>query len=106
MSAATTSPAALLRAAVDDIAPRHAALPKIGPAADGSWIASHDRHRAAAEDLLRHIRRQHGAKARVGLTDPSRLQLQGITVTSVRGLSVLIGAWLIKARASIPGAPQ
>lgn len=94
----TTDRATLLRAAIADIAPRHAALPRIGADANGSWIASHDRHRAAAEELLRHIRRQHGAKARVGLTDPSRLQLHGITVTSVRGLAVLIDAWLAKAR--------
>jgi len=104
MIAQTTDRAAQLRAAIADIEPRLAALPRIRAAADGSWIASHDRHRAAAEELLRHIRRQHGAKARVGLTDPSRLQLHGITVTSVRGLAVLIEAWLAKARAAIGDA--
>lgn len=97
----TTDRATLLRAAIADIERRHAALPRISADANGSWIASHDRHRAAAEELLRHIRRQHGAKARVGLTDPSRLQLHGITATSVRGLAVLIDAWLAKARAQL-----
>jgi len=106
MTAKTTSRAAQLRAAIADIEPRHAALPRIGGDTAGSWIASHDRHRAAAEELLRHIRRQHGAKARVGLTDPSRLQLHGITVTSVRGLAVLIDAWLAKARAALSGASK
>lgn len=109
MTAKTTTRAALLRAAIADIEPRHAALPKIGADADGGWIAwnaSLDRHCAAAEDLLRHIRRQHGAKTRIGLTDPSRLQLHGITVTSVRGLSVLIDAWLTKARTALSGASK
>lgn len=94
---AATDRAAQLRAAIDDIAPRHEALPPIVSGAKG-WIQSHDLRRQAAEALIGHVRRQHGAKVRVGMADANRMRLHGVTVSCTSGLCNTVGAWLTKAR--------
>lgn len=89
---------ARLRLAIDDIGPRHDALPAIsGSGADG-WIQAHAARRQHASALADHIRHQHGGRIGGGQSSAHRMQLHGITVTCTSGLCGAIGAWLTKAR--------
>ncbi len=82
--------AARLRAAIDDIVPRLAAVPRIrgGGPGGSDWIASHNAHRQAAAALAVHIRHAHGARVHIGLSDAHRLRLHGISVSCTRGVQV------------------
>lgn len=93
--------AAVLRAAVDDIAGRMAMMPRAAaPTSGHGWYALHKMRQAAAEDLVGHIRREHGAQITLG-GNPERMRLHGIAVSCTGGTANMIAAWLGKARAAL-----
>lgn len=96
------APSIALRAAIEDIAARLAALPPTAaPMAGGGWYAAHHARQAATEELVGHIRREHGARIALG-GNTERMHLHGIAVSCTGGTSNMIAAWLTKARAALP----
>lgn len=91
----------VLGAAIDDIASRLAALPPAAaPTSGHGWYAAHRAHQAAAEELVGHLRREHGARIALGVS-PERMRLHGISVSCTSGAANMIHAWLHKARTAL-----
>lgn len=95
-----------LRAAIDDIAPRLGTLPgpSGAPGARG-WYAALQIRQAAAQELVGHIRREHGARIALG-GNTERMRLHGISVSCTSGPVNMIAAWLRKARAVLQQEEQ
>ena len=91
----------VLQAAIDDIAARLAALPPAAtPTSGHGWYAAHRAREAGAEELVGHLRREHGARIALGVS-PGRMRLHGISVSCTSGAANMIFAWLHKARVAL-----
>lgn len=90
-----------IRAVVDDIAPRIAALPIVSLAARGEQRAAmQNQFDAQALAIIRHLRQTHGARIALGGTR-QRISVAGVDVQTVMGTANLLRLWLATARARL-----
>lgn len=62
------------------------------------WSEYHDANRVFAEALLEELARDHGARFKIGVSDTSRMTLDGISISCTSGEFQMLRGWVSKAR--------